>query len=103
MTVSDVKAGWANYSNKSLVGSTTSLPLLDKHLKMNKIELPVNIKTCIIEHLEIVSAEFRSYFKTTHRCMFHGTETCLTLKLTYCRRSRGVGRVQSFECNEAGI
>ena len=29
---------------------------------MNKIDLPNNIKTCIIEHLEIVSAEFRSYF-----------------------------------------
>ena len=29
---------------------------------MNRINLPDNIKTCIIEHLEIVSAEFRSYF-----------------------------------------
>ena len=29
---------------------------------MNRIDLPDNIKTCIIEHLEIVSAEFRSYF-----------------------------------------
>ena len=29
---------------------------------MNGIDLPDNIKTCIIEHLEIVSAEFRSYF-----------------------------------------
>ena len=35
---------------------------------MNKIDLPGNIKTCIIEHLEIVSAEFRSYFNddTSH-------------------------------------
>ena len=29
---------------------------------MNKIDLPDNIKTCIIEHLEIVSTEFRSCF-----------------------------------------
>ena len=26
---------------------------------MNRIDLPDNIKTCIMEHLEIVSAEFR--------------------------------------------
>ena len=29
---------------------------------MNRIDLPDNIKTCIIKHLEIVSAEFQSYF-----------------------------------------
>ena len=29
---------------------------------MNRIDLPDNIRTCIIEHLEIVSAKFRSYF-----------------------------------------
>ena len=29
---------------------------------MITIDLADNIKTCIIEHLEIVSAEFRSYF-----------------------------------------
>ena len=29
---------------------------------MNRIDLPDNTKTCIIEHLKIVSAEFRSYF-----------------------------------------
>ena len=29
---------------------------------MNRIDLPDDIKTCIMEHLEIVSAEFRSYF-----------------------------------------
>ena len=29
---------------------------------MNEIELPDNIKTCIIEHLEILSAELESYF-----------------------------------------
>ena len=34
--------------------------LLEKRLKMNRIDLPDKIKTCIIEHLEIVSAEFRS-------------------------------------------
>ena len=36
--------------------------LLEMHLKMNRIDLPDNIKTCVIKHLEIVSAEFRSYF-----------------------------------------
>ena len=30
---------------------------------MNRIDLPHNIKTCIIEHLEIVSAEVRLRFK----------------------------------------
>ena len=44
------------------VGSTTSFPLLERRLKINRIDLPDNIKTCIIQHLEIVSAEFRSYF-----------------------------------------
>ena len=29
---------------------------------MNRINLPDKIKTCIIEHLEIVSSEFRSFF-----------------------------------------
>ena len=29
---------------------------------MNKIKLPDKIKTCIIKHLKIVCAEFRSYF-----------------------------------------
>ena len=29
---------------------------------MNRINLPGNIKTFIMEHLEIVSAEFQSYF-----------------------------------------
>ena len=29
---------------------------------MNRIDFPDNIKICIIEHPEIVSAEFRSYF-----------------------------------------
>ena len=44
---------------------------------MNKIDLPDNIKTCIIKHLEIVSAEFRSYFKddtlhvSRYRDLFH--------------------------------
>ena len=31
-------------------------------MKINRIDLPHNIKTCIIKHLEIVSDEFRSYF-----------------------------------------
>ena len=29
---------------------------------MSRIDLPDNIETCIIKHLEIASAEFRSYF-----------------------------------------
>ena len=29
---------------------------------MNRIDSSDNIKTCMIEHLEIVSAQFRSYF-----------------------------------------
>ena len=41
---------------------TTAFRLLKRHLKMNRIDLTDNIKTCIVEHLEIVSAEFRSYF-----------------------------------------
>ena len=43
-------------------GSTSSFPFLDEHLETKRIELPLGIKTCIIGHLEIVSAEFRSYF-----------------------------------------
>ena len=38
------------------VGSTTSYPLLERRLKTNRIDLPDDIKTCIIKHLEIVSA-----------------------------------------------
>ena len=45
------------------VGPTTLFSFSEKHLKINRIDLPDNIKTCIMEHLEIVSAEFRSYFK----------------------------------------
>ena len=44
------------------VGSTTLFPLLESSLKINRIDLPDDIKTCVIEHLKIVSAEFRSYF-----------------------------------------
>ena len=69
VTASDVKDKLAGitarmevWQARIKVGSTTLFPLLDKRLKMNRIELPDNIKTCIIGHLEIVSAEFRSYF-----------------------------------------
>ena len=65
VTVSDVKDKLAGptsrmgvWQARSEVGFTTSFPLLEKHLKMNGTDLPDNIKTCIIEHLEIVSAEF---------------------------------------------
>ena len=46
----------------TVFGSTSSFPFLDEHLETKRIELPVGIKTCIIGHLEIVSAEFRYYF-----------------------------------------
>ena len=69
MTVSHVKDKLAGltvrmgvWQARIKVGSTTSFPLLERRLKMNRIDLPDNIKTCIIEHLEIVSSEFRSFF-----------------------------------------
>ena len=69
MIVSDVKDKLAGltarmgvWQARIKVGSTTSFLLLEERLKMKSIDLPDNIKTCIIEHLEIVSTEFRSYF-----------------------------------------
>ena len=44
------------------IGSTPSFPFLEKRLKINRIDLPDNTKICIMEHLKIVSAVFRSYF-----------------------------------------
>ena len=44
------------------VDSSTLLLLLERRLKINRIDLPDNIKTRIIEHLQIVSAEYQSYF-----------------------------------------
>ena len=44
------------------VGSTTWFPLFERCLKMNRIDWPNNMKACIIEDLEIASAEFQSYF-----------------------------------------
>ena len=41
------------------IESTTLFPLLERRLKMNRIDLLDNIKTCIMNHLEIVSDEFR--------------------------------------------
>ena len=70
VTLSDVKdklagltAQMAVWQAQIKVGSTTSFPLLERPLKMNRINLPDNTKTCVTEHLEIASAEFRSYFK----------------------------------------
>ena len=69
VTVSDVKNKLAGLTSRMGVwqaqiklGSTTSFPLLKRLLKMNGIEFLDNIKTCIIEHLEILSAKLRSYF-----------------------------------------
>ena len=36
--------------------------MLERRLKMNSIAMPNNVKTCIIEHLKIVSADFQSSF-----------------------------------------
>ena len=69
VTVSDVKDKLAGLTARMGVWQariklryTTSFQLLERRLKMNGIELPDNIKNCIIEHLEILSAELRSYF-----------------------------------------
>ena len=40
------------------IWSTTSFSLLETRLRINRINLPDNFKTCIVEHLEVVSAEF---------------------------------------------
>ena len=67
--VSDVKDKLAGLTARTevwqapiKVESTTSFSLLERRLKTSRIGLPDNIKTCIIEHLEIVSAESQSYF-----------------------------------------
>ena len=69
MTVSDVKNKLAGltalmgvWQARIKVGPTTSFLLLERRLEMNRIDLPDNLKTCIIEHLEIICAEFRSNF-----------------------------------------
>ena len=69
VTVSDVEDKLAGLTARMGVwqaqikeGITTSFSLLERCLKMNGIDLPVNLKTCIIDPLEIVSAEFRSCF-----------------------------------------
>ena len=72
VTVSEVKDKLAGLTARMgvwqaqiKVGSTTSFPLLERRLKMNRIDSPNNINTCIIEHLEIISAEFRSHLNDT--------------------------------------
>ena len=69
VTISDVKDKLAGLTARTgvwqariKVGSSTSFPLSERLMKTNWIDLPENVKTRIIEHLEIVSAEFRSYF-----------------------------------------
>ena len=66
MKVSDVKNRLAGlnaqmgvWQARIKVGPTNSFPLLERRLKRNRIELPDNIKTCVIEDLEIVFAEFQ--------------------------------------------
>ena len=65
VTVSDVKDKLAGvfaqigvWQARIKVGSITWFPLLERRLKVNRIDLPDNIKTCIKEHLEIISDEF---------------------------------------------
>ena len=70
---------------------------------MNRIDLPDNIKTCIIEHLKIVSAEFQSCFSddTSHVSWYRdqsNTEIHLDAK-----KAEEADRVQSFKCNKVGI
>ena len=69
LTVSDVQDKLAGLSARMSVwqtrikaGSTASFPLLNEYLRMNRIELPVGINTCIKDHLEVLCAEFQSYF-----------------------------------------
>ena len=69
VTVSDVQDKLAGLSARISVwqarikaGSTASFPLLDEYLRMNRIELPVDINTCIKDHLQVLCAEFQSYF-----------------------------------------
>ena len=104
--VSDVRqTGWANCSNESLASTNQSrvhylVSFVGRRLKMNSIDLSDNIKTCITEHLEIVSTEFRSYFNDN------------TLHLSWYRHpfnieidpnEFGVDRVQNLECDGASI
>ena len=70
-----------NWQARTKVGSITSFPLLERRLKMNRIDLSDNIKTCVIEHLKLSLVSF-DHFSTMTRCMFLDTETRLTLKLT---------------------
>ena len=56
------------------------------------------MKTYIIEHLEIVTAEFRSFFNDD-ALHTYGTKTRLSLQLTLMR----IGRAQSFDRDKAGI
>ena len=69
VTVSDVKDKLAGLSAQMAVWQarlkasfTASFFFLHKHLEINKIKLPDNNKTCMIKDLEIICAEFRSYF-----------------------------------------
>ena len=62
---------------------------------MNRIDLPYNIKTFIIEHLESSLLSFDP-ISTTTRCMFYGTEACLTLKLTLMPKKQRMRQSSKF-------
>ena len=56
---------WESSRHKSKIDSTAWLRFLDDCLKMNRTELLFGIKTYIVKHLEIVSAQFQSDFSDT--------------------------------------
>ena len=94
VTVSDVQDKLAGLSARMSVwqarikaGSTASFLLLDEYLRMDRIELPVGINTCIKDYLEVLCAEFQSYFNDQH-CMFHGTKIHSTSKLILLRKKQ---------------
>ena len=88
VTVSDVRDKLAEITDHMgvwqahiKVESTTSFPLLERRLKMKWIDMQDNIKTCITEDVEIVSAKILFYFKN-HTLHVSWYKDWSTLKLT---------------------
>jgi len=50
------------WTSRMKSGSDSSFPILEEHLLMNDVELPVVMRDIIIRHLDTLAAEFRSYF-----------------------------------------
>ena len=100
VTVSNVKDKLARLTARTgvwqariKVGSTASFPLLERRLKINRIDFPDDIKTCNIKQIKIVSAEFRLYFNNN---TFHVTETRLTLKWTLLPKKQRSWQISSY-------